>query len=129
MKRATIWVLMMGVVCAGLAAEKNPLKKQVRSVIVPKIDIKDAALPDVLDELADLWAMHTKKPGEKEGVRMNFILQIPDEMAKQLKVTLKLNEIPFEEVVKYVAQAAGLRYRVEEFAIRLYPHEQPAEQK
>ncbi len=129
MKRVTMWILMLGIAWAALAEEKEPLKKRARKVIVPKIDLKDASLPDVLDELAELWATQTKKPEEKEGARMNFILQVPEETAKQLKITLKLQQIPFEEAVKYVTQMVGLRYRIEDFAIRIYPYEQPAEQK
>ena len=64
-----------------------------------------------------LQADGQKVSGDKTPI--NFVWQAP-EASKTARVTLNLHDIPLGDMLKYVTEGAGLRYRVDTHAIVIY---------
>ncbi|MBI5395484.1 MAG: hypothetical protein HZA91_09340 [Verrucomicrobia bacterium] len=94
----------------GRAALEAPL----RQIILPDVDFRDAALPDVVKFLGDMSAAHApnKRP-------VSFILQLPPGAAVP-RVTLNLHHVPLLDVLRYAISVAGLEFRVEPHAVVIY---------
>jgi hypothetical protein len=56
---------------------------------------------------------------EHKGV--GFVLQ-PEAIAAGRPITLKLDNVPLNETLRYVCELSGLRYRVDEHFVSILPH-------
>jgi hypothetical protein len=90
------------------------LRRQLEETIVPEVNVRDATAADVIDFLQ---TESEKLSGGKNPI--NFVWQAPED-AKAAKVTLNLRGVPLADVLKYVTESAGLRYRVDPYAIVIY---------
>lgn len=97
--------------------QQNPsgdLRQKLEEIIIPEVNVREAAVADVIDTL--------QTEGQKRSVDktpINFVWQAPEE-AKTAKVTLNLRRVPLADVLKYVTEIAGLRYRVDAHAVVIY---------
>lgn len=103
------------------AAEKKagPGRKKeanYRALVIPKVQFVEAPLQDCLSYLNKRVSELTN--GE---VRPNFVLQ-PTVNGAAL-VTLKMENVPFTEVLRYLGQLSGTQFVFEEFAISVRPRE------
>lgn len=53
-------------------------------------------------------------------VEPNFVLRLPPDLANK-KVTLRLNNVPASEVMRYLGGLAGVDFKVEPYAISVVP--------
>ena len=91
-------------------------ERQLAGLIVPKVQIKDATIGAVFDYLK------TTAGKLSDGkVAVNFVLKLPDEMIKTQTVSLNMNDAPFTEVVKYVAELANLKVQYQQYAVLVTP--------
>jgi hypothetical protein len=90
------------------------LQRQLEETIIPEVNVRDAAAGDVIDFLQ---TESQKRSGDKTPI--NFVWQAPED-AKTAKVTLNLRGVPLADILKYVTESAGLRYRVDPYAIVIY---------
>jgi vancomycin resistance protein YoaR len=95
------------------------LKRKLSQLIVPEVNFRDVEPKDVFEFLRK----ESKKltPDKSE---VNFAWLVPAD-EKLPRVTLSLRKVPFLDVVRYTAEAAKLRYRVDSHAVVIYK-EQPA---
>ena len=87
----------------------------LRKLVIEKVDHQDATLVDVLEFL--------RQKGTKSGdgkVAINFVMQL-DEPAKNAKVTLSLQKVPFTEVLRYIGELANVQFTYEPYAIVVKP--------
>ncbi|HEX8296874.1 MAG TPA: hypothetical protein VF593_11270 [Chthoniobacteraceae bacterium] len=91
-------------------------EKQLAGLIVPAVQFREASLSASLDFLKQQVA---KLSEGKQSV--NFVLQVPDEVAKANSVSLNLNNVPFTEVLKYVGSLANVRFVYDKYAILVQP--------
>jgi len=86
-------------------------------VVIPSLDVEDAGINDVL-------TFFRVKAKELTGGRFqpNFIVHGLDQAAgEQRTITLKLTNVPLDQLIKHAANLAGLAVRYEEHAIILAP--------
>jgi len=81
-------------------------------LILPKVELKDAAFSAALDFF--------KHEAAVQSVNVSFVAQLP---AAQMErpVTLSLSQIPFLTALKYLCDLNGAAYKVEPYAIVIVP--------
>lgn len=96
--------------------DKRPgeLKRILTEMIVPDVSLREAVAQDVILFLHDESAKLAK---DKKAI--NFVWLVPAD-SKLPRVTLALKQIPMLDVLGYVTQMAGLRYRIEANAVVIY---------
>jgi len=104
------------------AEEKNKtgtasLQKQMETLMIPKVDFKEATLGSVLDFLKQTVA---KTSDGKAGV--NFVVQLPEDQVKTKIVTLSLTNVPMSEVLRYLGGLADIDFSYDKYAILVKPH-------
>ena len=91
-------------------------ERQLAGLIVPKVQLKDATIGSVFDYLKT-----TANKLSDGKIAVNFVLKLPDEAIKTQTITLSMNNAPFTEVVKYVAELANLNVQYQKFAVLVTP--------
>ncbi len=86
---------------------------KLRSLIIPKIEFSGAALSEVMEYLRV-----RSRDMDPSGKGIDFVLNMSPEMQGRT-VTVQLNNVPVEEVLRYVTQMTETSYKVDEFAVRL----------
>jgi hypothetical protein len=92
----------------------SDLKHKLDSIVIRELNVRDATVPDVIEILR---AESEKASADKTAI--NFVWQAP-EGSKATKVTLNLHNLPLGDVLKYVTEGAGLRYRADAHAVVIY---------
>jgi hypothetical protein len=95
------------------------LMRKLEAIIVPELVVREAAVGDVIELL--------QRQSEKlslDKTAVNFVWQAPEEV-KQTRVTLQLQKIPLLDAVRYVADVAKLKFRVDAYAVVIYKPEPP----
>ena len=90
------------------------LKHKLAGIVIPEVNVREAAVADVIDSLQ---TEAQKRSADRTPI--NFVWQAPEE-SKTAKVTLILRSVPLTDVLKYVTELAGLRYRVDAHAVVIY---------
>lgn len=103
-----------------------PLVK-LRSIIIPVVDMEDTTLSEALEFLNAVSVQHDTTTFDENDKGVNFISQLgsPDHPDVQrilaARISLRLDNVPLEEVLKYITQATRTQYRVDEFAVVVRP--------
>ena len=86
-------------------------EKQLSQLIIPKIEFKEATFTSALDFMR-------RKASELSGGKqsVNFVVQLPPE-SQNIPVSLNLQNIPFTEALRYVAELAGAKVEYQKFAV------------
>jgi beta-lactamase regulating signal transducer with metallopeptidase domain len=88
-------------------------RRKAESIILPSIKFKKATLRECLDYLR---RKSVELDPEKKGV--NFVLKSsPDDPVADIKITMKLENVPLSEAVKYVAELSDVRFKYDQNAI------------
>ena len=91
-------------------AEKQ-LELKLANLIVPAVNVRNAQPSEIID-----WLRQESAKLTEDKAPVNVVWLVPA-TAKLPGVTLNLQNIPLLDVVRYVTQAAGLRFRVEPYAV------------
>jgi hypothetical protein len=87
------------------------LRRKLDQIILPELSLSNAAAADAVRHLRD---ESRRLDPDKEGI--NVVWQVPPD-TPVARVTLSLRNVPLGEALRYVAQIAGLRWRVEPYAV------------
>jgi hypothetical protein len=98
------------------APKGNAIEKQLSSVVLPKVDFRDASVGSVFDYLRQQVPKLTK---DKMGV--SFVLQVPADVLQNKTISLQLSNVPFPVALKYVCDLAEMQAVYEQYAIRITP--------
>jgi hypothetical protein len=90
------------------------LRQQLNETIIPEVSVRETPVIEVIEYLME---QSQKLSGDPAPI--NLVWQAP-EGSKATKVTLSLRKIPLADVLKYVTEIAGLRYRIDAHAIVIY---------
>jgi hypothetical protein len=93
------------------------LRTRLEQLIVPEVNFRNADPKDVIDFLAG----ESRKLSPDKS-QINFVWLVSAD-AKLSPVTLNLKNVAFADVLSYVTQLAGLKYRVEAHAVAVYKPE------
>lgn len=88
------------------------LEQRATAVIIPSFDVKDASLSTVLDYLPQAAAEHSNGT-----LALNIIRLFTTELADETKITLSIRNAPVTEILRYVAQSAGLQVQYQPHAV------------
>jgi len=86
-------------------------EKALSQLIIPKLEFREATFTAALDFLK---RKATELSGGKQSV--NFVVQVAPE-SQNTPVTLNLQNIPFTEALRYIAELAGAKVEYQKFAI------------
>ena len=93
----------------ALKNKKNALADKLNNFIIKNIDFTDADITAVVKFLGD-----ESKKLDPEGRGINIILGLSeDELSNVPTVTMKFENIPLAELVRYLCQETNLKYRVD----------------
>ena len=92
----------------------SDLRHKLDDTVIHELNVRDATVLDVIELLR---AESQKVSADKTPI--NFVWQAP-EASKAAKVTLNLHNVPLGDVLKYVTESAGLRFRADTHAIVIY---------
>ena len=93
------------------------LRHKLEQINMPEVSFREANPSDVVKFLSE-----QAKKLSPDHAEVNFVWMVPAD-AKLNPVTLNLRDVPFTDVLGYVTQLAGLRYRVEPHAVVIYKPE------
>ncbi len=93
---------------------KKELEKELKTIILPEVNFREAAVADVIAYLRAESKKYTKDKNE-----INFVLILPE--GKTPTVTLSLRNIPMIEVLRYLTVLTGLQCQVDPHAVVLSP--------
>ena len=97
------------------------IEKQLKSLVLPKVEFKDATFGSALDYLKQQAAK------QSDGkIKVSFVLQIPQETVDTRRATLALSDIPFTDALHYLCELAGVDYKIEKYAVIIKPKAAPA---
>ena len=121
MKQKLIGIGFLLCLCAfsGLAKPKgylplSPLWKKLNSIIIDKIEFEDEKPLAVFKYLRI-----RSKDCDPEGKGVNFVFK--GLIKHKSLVTLKLQNIPLAEAIKYVCLTGDLMYKVDTYAVVIMP--------
>jgi len=101
------------------------ISRKLDTIIIPSIDFRDATVREAVDFLKGRAAqLDTSEPDPvRRGV--NIVLKLdPDAEAAGAATridSLQLTNVPLREALSYVAEAAGLKLKVEPYAVAIVP--------
>ena len=96
------------------------MQRKLAQMVIPEINFRDAVVQDVVTFLHEESA---KLSADKKAI--NFVWLVPGE-TKLPTVSLSLKQIPMLDVMQYVTQLAGLRYRIDAHAVVIFKESPPA---
>ena len=91
------------------------LEASLRAIILPKVDFSDTTPREAMTYVGQ---QVDKLSGGKQ--KLNLVWVVPPDMEKNT-VTLKLENTPANEVLRYVAEMAGLKLGYEAHALKVTP--------
>lgn len=92
---------------------RDSIMDKLRNYRMPKVEFQQATIVEIL-ELLRLRSRDL----DPQGKGVDFVLNVPDD-SRQRQITLTLADVPLEEVLRYVCEAAGVTYRIEAHAVMI----------
>ena len=90
---------------------ERTLRSQVEETRIPRVQFRDADLEEVVDSLRLLSERH-----DPAGEGVNIINSVPRDHQVH-RITLSLRRISLLDAIRYVTEAAGLTYRIDDRAV------------
>jgi len=106
------------------------ISKKLNDIIIPKIEFRETTVREAIDFIkARAAALDTNEPDPtRRGVNIVLKLDPAAQAAESMtRITLSLNDLPLRAVLDYVAAAAGLKVKVEPYAVAIVPLTEPTE--
>ena len=97
----------------AITAARAKLQKKLRELKVPHVEFVNAGLDEVVGYLRI-----ASRNVDPEGRGVDFIVNLEPE-ARNRQISLTLNQVPLEDLVRYVTEMAGITYRLEANAVVL----------
>jgi len=87
-------------------------EKEYASVRIPEVQLRDATLGSTLDYLKQLLEKQTSGK-----TQINFVVQLSPDVLQTQIINLKLADVPFTEVLRYVGDLAHVTFVFEKYAV------------
>lgn len=119
------------------------ISAKLNRIIIPKVDLTDVSIREAVELLQQRSREldnTTTETGQKRGV--NIVLKLPNQPSEppvgaatdptaaapaapvvtpDTKVTMSLSNVPMVEAIRYLTELAGLKYKVEPYAVSIVP--------
>jgi hypothetical protein len=93
------------------------LRQKLGQLVIPEVNFRNANPKEVIDFLTD-----ESKKLTPDRSQINFVWLVSADVALK-PVAVNLKNVPFTDVLNYVTQLAGLKYRVDAHAVVVYKPE------
>jgi hypothetical protein len=117
----------------GKPVKDGPIMQKLREIIIPKMDFEDCTLEEAVDFLRLRCIELDSKETDPNRKGVNFIIAplaepTADPFAsdppkpgtrRRLIQSLKLSNVPISEALKYICQATGTRFEIDDFAVNI----------
>jgi len=113
--------LKMIAISEARAGSGAKLQKQLQSLILPQVDLREATLGATLDYLR-------QQAGKVSGGKIQTSFVLNPEVSASTPITLHLTNVPFTEVLRYVGELAKVEFVIEQYAITVKRKSAPAAQ-
>ncbi len=98
---------------ANQGSNVSPVASKLRGIIFPKLSLDSADLSEVILFLVAKCREYDQFEAEPSKKGINILLKLPlAEQAKLPKVTLNLNDVPLYQVLDYVADQTGTKWKL-----------------
>lgn len=104
------------------------MNNKLAHIVVPSIEFRQTTLADAIQYLRQESRRLDVTEPDPEARGVNIFLKLPAAASvgsampsTDARVTLTMNRIPLLEALKYVAAQAGLKVKIEAFAVSLVP--------
>ena len=107
--------------------QNETLVGKLNTIMVPSVDLQDANLDEALDFLRIASRANDVGSAGQSAKGLDFILQLgsPDnpkvQAVNQARINVYLRNVPLQQVLKVITEATGTQYRIDEFAVVIYP--------
>jgi hypothetical protein len=103
---------LRNIATAELSNGRNgDLEKQLKALIIPHVELKDATFSTALEYLKQTAAKISGK------AKINFVVAVPSAVADSKTITLNLSDVPFTEILHYLSELTGFQFSIEQHAI------------
>lgn len=92
---------------------RERITKKLSTLILPKVDFSGATISEVVELLRI-----RSRDMDPSGQGVDFVINV-DDVAANKPISLAMENVPMDEVLRYVTELAGVAYRVEEFAVQI----------
>ncbi|HEY2802066.1 MAG TPA: Amuc_1098 family type IV pilus outer membrane protein [Chthoniobacterales bacterium] len=110
---------------------------KLNDIVIPKIEFRDASIREAIDFVRQQAEANDNSPDTKKGI--NIVLRtttlgsaaapaataVPENApmvpGAEARVTITLTQIPLGEALRYIAGQAGLKVKVEPYAVSIIP--------
>jgi general secretion pathway protein D len=100
----------------AIVAKTNfSIDQKLSSIFIPSIDFTGASIEDATSFLSS-----ESKRLDPDHKGVNFIIQ-PEASTSAKPITLQLSNVPLGEALRYVCQLAGVKDKVEDYAVSIVP--------
>ena len=98
-----------------VAKEQDSLiKEKLKNIIIEKVDFEEASISSVITYLNK----ESKRLDEIDGAGINIVLRADKQTQDNLStITMSMEHIPFEALLKYICLATNLKYKIEKQAV------------
>ncbi|MEM9080599.1 MAG: von Willebrand factor type A domain-containing protein, partial [Verrucomicrobiota bacterium] len=108
---------------------QRPMLSKLRSIVVPEIDFENTPLEEALEYLTQQTIELDADPDEAtrgvsfviENGRDEDALFLSEGSSGKVIDGLKLEDVPLGTALDFLARQAGMRYRIDEYAVTLLP--------
>lgn len=104
-----------------MARDSTVLEAKLESIIIPKVEFKDAPLSEALSFLQQMsMELDTETDPNKRGINLMLERGLPN---PEPTITLKLSNVSLKEAFRYTAALSGLEYQIDPDLLILKPKE------
>ena len=94
------------------------IEEKLDSIVIPQVEFKDAPPTEAVQYLREVSRkLDTSFPAEQRGV--NIVLHLDKQKSDHTNLTMSLRAVPLREVLRYVAELAGLQTEITPHAVLL----------
>lgn len=91
------------------------LDQKLKSIFL-SVDLNN----NTIEEAANILSIESKRLDTQDHKGINFIID-PNAATSAKPISITLNNVPLGEVLRYVCQIAGVKYKVQDYAISIVP--------
>jgi general secretion pathway protein D len=93
-----------------------PVAQKLRALVIKNVNFTEATVEDAVNFLNE----ETRRL-DADGNGVHFLIQSEKVKQQSRPFSLRLSNMPVGEVLRYITNLAGVRYRIDEFAVFIVP--------
>ena len=113
----TILFLAAATLSVTLFAQEKSMQAKLQRIVFDHLEFEEVSLPTVIAHLKN-----RSKELDPDGRGINFLLLPPKDKAEEIPtVTMVVDDIPLDELIRYICLAVDYQYKIERHAVIIAP--------